>query len=179
MHLARSHVYSSANLKYHGHLLTQIIEHKKNINSTMPIVSSAIPNDDFIRTSFLLLRLLRILPGPPVERLPLVPVHLGRVHVGRALRVGLCQQGEDGQQHLLHGLHRAPALVLALVVVWVVARGVEDGDAHPAGPGVHVGVEDGGGEPHSGRFDGVIPGNKERIDASSSSCNASPPTLGS
>ena len=65
----------------------------------------------------------------PIVLFPVVAPHLGGVDVSGALVVGLGQQVHDGQQDLLDGLDGRPALRGVLVVVGVVAGGVEDGDA--------------------------------------------------
>lgn len=65
--------------------------------------------------------------------------HLCGFHVCGALVVGLGQHAHDGDEDLLDRLDGRPALGCVLVVVRVVAGGVEDGDADEAA-GVDWGV---------------------------------------
>lgn len=63
---------------------------------------------------------------------PALAPHLGGLDVGGALVVGLGQHAHDGDEDLFDGLDGRPALGGVLVVVGVVAGGVEDGDADEA-----------------------------------------------
>lgn len=56
--------------------------------------------------------------------LPLIAPHLGRLHVGGTLVVGLGKHAHDGDEDLFDGLDGGPALGGVFVVVWVVAGGV-------------------------------------------------------
>ena len=72
-------------------------------------------------------------PHPPphslLELRPPLPPHLRRLHIRRALIIRLRKHAHHAQQYLLHALYGAPPLTRFLVVHWVVAGGVEDGDA--------------------------------------------------
>ena len=57
---------------------------------------------------------------------PVLSPHLGRVHIGRRLRVGLRQHRHDGEEDFLYALDRGPALTAGLVAQGIIARGVED-----------------------------------------------------
>ena len=107
------------------------------------------------RRRVLLQRDPHVLVRDLLELVPPLPPHLGRVHVGRALGVGLGQHAHDGEQDLLDRLDGAPALGALLVAEGVVAGRVEDGDADAA-VGVDVGVEDLGEELHLGRVERVV-----------------------
>ena len=76
-----------------------------------------------------------------------VSPHLGGVDVGGALAVGLGEHRHDGEEDLLHRLHRAPPLRARLVAQRVVAGRVQDRDAD-APVRVDVRVEDLRDEPH-------------------------------
>lgn len=58
--------------------------------------------------------------------------HLGGLDIGGALVVGLGQHAHDGDEDLFDGLDGGPAFGGVLVVVGVVAWGVQDGDADEA-----------------------------------------------
>ena len=49
-----------------------------------------------------------------------LPPLLGRVHVGRALIVGVGQHGDDGDENGLHCVYRQPSLAGLLVSVPVI-----------------------------------------------------------
>ena len=61
-----------------------------------------------------------------LERLSVLPPHLGRVHVCGGLCVGLGQHGHHAQQDLLYALHGGPPLAARLVPQRVVTRRVQD-----------------------------------------------------
>lgn len=69
---------------------------------------------------------LLIVLGPPVAPL------LGGIDVGGTLIVGLSQQVHDREQDLLYRLDGGPTLGGMLVVIWIVAGGMEDGDTDEA-----------------------------------------------
>eukprot|EP00011_Vannellida_sp_DIVA3-517-6-12_P005492 CAMPEP_0114621128 /NCGR_PEP_ID=MMETSP0168-20121206/9074_1 /TAXON_ID=95228 ORGANISM="Vannella sp., Strain DIVA3 517/6/12" /NCGR_SAMPLE_ID=MMETSP0168 /ASSEMBLY_ACC=CAM_ASM_000044 /LENGTH=451 /DNA_ID=CAMNT_0001832327 /DNA_START=9 /DNA_END=1362 /DNA_ORIENTATION=+ len=79
------------------------------------------------------------------------------VDVGAALVVGLGQHGHHRDQDLLHRLHRRPPLCAALVLRRILARRMQDRNAHFARR-VHVGVPHVAGEGHGGRREGVVCG---------------------
>ena len=63
---------------------------------------------------------------------PPLPPHARRIHIRRALVVGLRQHAHHADEDLLHALDRAPPLRRLLVVVRVVAGRVQDRDADEA-----------------------------------------------
>jgi hypothetical protein len=69
------------------------------------------------------------IPHSPLIFWPPLSPHLGCLYVGRALVIGLGKHAHDGYQNLLDRLDGRPSLRCVLVVVRVVAGGVEDGDA--------------------------------------------------
>ena len=73
-----------------------------------------------------------IIPHLLLVVLPPLPPHLSGFDVGGTLVVGLGEHAHDADEDLLDGLDGGPALGGVLVVVWVVAGGVEDGNADEA-----------------------------------------------
>lgn len=73
------------------------------------------------------------LPHRLLELTPPLPPHLRRLDIRRTLIIRLRQHAHHTDQYLLHTLYRTPPLGGLFVVVRVVARGVQDGDADEAG----------------------------------------------
>ena len=94
-------------------------------------------------------------PGPVVAPL------LGGVDVGGALVVWLREHAHDRHEDLFHRLHRAPPLAALLITELVLARGVEDRDAHLT-VGVDVRVPEGRRERHDRRVQRVVFGELQR-----------------
>lgn len=76
---------------------------------------------------------LHPLPNRLLKLASPLPPHLGRLDIRRTLIIRLRQHAHHADQYLLHTLYRTPSLRCLLIVVRVVARGVQDGDADEAG----------------------------------------------
>lgn len=76
-------------------------------------------------------------PHPLPHRLlklpPPLPPHLRRLNIRRTLIIRLRQHAHHADQDLLHTLYRTPPLRCLFVVMRIVARSVQDGDADEAG----------------------------------------------
>ena len=78
--------------------------------------------------------------GLLLESWSVLSPHLGSIHIGWRLCVGLCQHRHHTQQYLLNALDWRPSLTAGLVSQRIIARGMEDADANFA-IWVNVGVE--------------------------------------
>ena len=81
------------------------------------------------------------LPHHLLKVIPPLPPHLGSLNIGRTLVIRLRQHTHNADQNLLRTLNGTPPLAGGLVMIRIVSRRMQNGDAHfPVW--IHVWVED-------------------------------------